>query len=114
MLVVSVLVESMLILISFVTPNLWLTLVIIYLANLLMGFFYTVAISLVLEQLPGFQGTMMSLNSAAGNLGMALGSGVGGLILLFYDYGLVGLSLGSLGVIATIIYKTQVKDPTQS
>lgn len=113
-LVVSLLVESILILISFVTPNLWLTLVIIYVANMLMGFFYTVAISLVLEQLPGFQGTMMSLNSAAGNLGMALGSAVGGLILLFYDYGLVGLSLGVLGIIATIIYKTQVKDPTRS
>jgi len=75
-----------------------------------MGFIYTVAISLALEQLPGFQGTMMSLNSAAGNLGMALGSAVGGLILVLYDYRLIGYSLGSLGIIATIIYKTQVND----
>ena len=101
-LVWSLLVESI--------PNLWLTLVIIYLAHLFMGFIYTVAISLALEQLPGFQGTMMSLNSAAGNLGMALGSAVGGLILVLYDYGLIGYSLGSLGIIATIIYKTQVND----
>jgi len=109
-LVWSLLVESILILVSSSIPNLWLTLVIIYLAHLFMGFIYTVAISLALEQLPGFQGTMMSLNSAAGNLGMALGSAVGGLILVLYDYGLIGYSLGSLGIIATIIYKTQVND----
>jgi len=109
-LVWSLLVESILILVSAVIPNLWVTLVIIYSAHLFMGFIYTVAISLALEQLPGFQGTMMSLNSAAGNLGMALGSALGGLILVLYDYGLVGYSLGSLGIIATIIYKTQVKD----
>lgn len=109
-LVWSLFVESILILVSSVIPNLWLTLVIIYLAHLFMGFIYTVAISLALEQLPGFQGTMMSLNSAAGNLGMALGSAVGGLILVLYDYGLIGLSLGALGIIATIIYKTQVID----
>lgn len=109
-LVSSLFVESTLILVSSLIPNLWVTLVIIYLAHLLMGFIYTVAISLALEQLPRFQGTMMSLNSAAGNLGMALGSAVGGLVLVLYDYGLIGLSLGALGIISTIIYKTQVND----
>ena len=110
----SLFLESILVLVSMNTSNLWLALTIIYLSYMMMGFVYTVAISLALEQLPGFQGTMMSLNTAAGNLGMAIGSAAGGLILLLYDYGPVSLSLGALGVIATITYQTQVKDPTPS
>jgi len=106
----SLLFASILIILSMYVSNLWLTLTIIYLSYMMMGFVYTVAISLALEQLPGFQGTMMSLNTAAGNLGMAMGSAAGGAILLLYDYGPVGISLGALGIIATIIYHTQVKD----
>ena len=113
-LVGSLLLESFLIILSMNIPNLWLTLTIIYLSYMMMGFIYTVAISLALEQLPGFQGTMMSLNTAAGNLGMAMGSAAGGLILLLYDYGPVSLSLGALGIIATITYQTQVKDQSST
>jgi predicted MFS family arabinose efflux permease len=113
-LVGSLILESFLIIVSMNIPNLWLTLTIIYLSYMMMGFVYTVAISLALEQLPGFQGTMMSLNTAAGNLGMAMGSAAGGLILLLYDYGPVSLSLGALGIIATITYQTQVKDQSST
>lgn len=112
-LIASLIIESILILISTNTQYLWLTLVVIYIAYMMMGLVYPAAISLTLEQVPEFRGTMMSLNSAAGNLGMALGSAVGGVMLLMYSYGLVGLSLGALGLIGAIIYQTQVKDPTK-
>lgn len=110
-LISSLLFESILILGSYIIPNLWLTLIIIYFSYMMMGFIYTVAISIALEQVPRFQGTMMSINTAAGNLGMALGSGVGGLMLLLYNYDIVGLTLGVLGIIGTVIYHTQVNDP---
>ena len=113
-LVSALFVESVLILLSSIVPNLWLTLFILYLAYMMMGFVYTVAISLALEQVPGFQGTMMSLNTAAGNLGMGVGSAAGGAILLFSGFGLVGLTLGTLGILATLIYLTQVKDPSKA
>jgi DHA1 family purine base/nucleoside efflux pump-like MFS transporter len=111
-LIVSLLLESILIILSTNVQNLWVALIIIYLAYLMMGLVFPVSMSLTLEQVPKFRGTMMSLNSAAGNLGMALGSAVGGLILLMYSYGFVGVSLGVLGIIGTIIYQTQVVDPT--
>jgi len=114
LLVFTLLIESLLIVSSTNTHSLWLSLSILFVAYTLMGVVYPVAISLTLEQVPGFRGTMMSLNSAAGNLGMALGSGVGGVVLLVYDYGLVGISLGALGILGTLIYHTQVIDPTRT
>ena len=86
---------------------------IILLAYTLMGVIYPVALSLTLEQTPGFRGTIMALNSAAGNLGMAIGAGIGGIVLLAYDYGMVGISLGALGVLGTLIYRLLVVDPTR-
>jgi predicted MFS family arabinose efflux permease len=57
---------------------------------------------------------MMSLNSAAGNFGMGIGSASGGAILLFSGFGLVGLSLGALGILATLIYLTKVQDTSKN
>jgi len=114
LLVSTLLIESLLIVSSTSLHSLWLSLFVLFVAYTLMGVVYPVAISLTLEQVPGFRGPMMSLNSAAGNLGMALGSGVGGMVLLVYGYGLVGISLGALGILGTLIYHTQVIDPTRT
>jgi predicted MFS family arabinose efflux permease len=92
--------------------NLWLSIVIISVANMFSGVMYPVSNSLTLEQVPSFRGTMMSLNSAAENIGMAIGAGVGGLVLLMYNFQLAGASLGALGFVATIIYQSLVTDPT--
>ena len=112
-LIVSLLVESALIMYSTSSNSLWVAVAIILLAYTLMGVIYPVALSLTLEQTPGFRGTIMSLNSAAGNLGMAIGAGIGGMVLLAYDYGMVGISLGALGVLGTLIYQLLVVDPTR-
>jgi len=70
------------------------------------------ATSLTLEQVPRFRGVMMSLYSVADNLGMAFGAGIGGYMLLLYDYYIMGVFLGSLGIISAIIFHFFTKDPT--
>lgn len=112
---VSVLLATSVLIISFSNMrDLWLSTSIILIAYALIGVAYPASNSLTLEQVPRFRGTMMSLNSAAENLGMALGSGVGGLVLLAYDYELLGISLGALGIVAVLIYHARVIDPTET
>jgi len=54
---------------------------------------------------------MMSANSAASQLGIALGAGAGGLALHLFGWGAVGLSLGAMKILASLIYRHGVKDP---
>lgn len=75
---------------------------------------YPASTSLTLEQMPRLRGSMMSLNDAARSLGVALGSGIGGFILLNSGYGVLGLILGSLGVAASAIYRLFAVDPTRT
>ncbi len=70
--------------------------------------------SLTLEQIPRLRGSMMSLNNAARHLGIAIGSAIGGIILLNSGYGALGLALGSLGVVASVIYRLFTVDPTKT
>lgn len=56
----------------------------------------------------------MSINDAARNLGFALGSGIGGYILLENGYNALGLVLGSIGVVASVIHRLFIVDPTKT
>ncbi|MFQ6126253.1 MAG: MFS transporter [Candidatus Heimdallarchaeota archaeon] len=94
-------------------PNLWLSIALEYLSCLFFGMMITTAYSLTLEQVPNFRGTMMSLNSVAANIGSALGAGIGGWMLLLWDYEFVGLSLGAMILVGAIIYYRVVSDPTR-
>lgn len=78
------------------------------------GMSASVAQSLNLEQVPEFRGIMMSLNSASGGLGGALGAGIGGFALLTFGYGMSGLILGALGVVSALIYMFLTTDPSAS
>jgi MFS family permease len=69
--------------------------------------------SLTLEQLPELEGTMMSLFGAFAGVGAAIGAGIGGLALIFFDYERLGLILGSMGIIAAIAFKFLTVDPTR-
>lgn len=71
---------------------------------------YTASESLTLEQVPELRGTVMSLNSIALSIGVTIGSGLGGLLLLTYGYGGLGL-LGLFSVAAAAFYWFSVKDP---
>ena len=70
--------------------------------------------SLTLEQIPDFRGTMMSLNAAAGFMGGAIGAGVGGLVLLWWNYAGVGLVLGSMSLVISPLVYFIVVDPTST
>ena len=57
--------------------------------------------------------SMMSLSAASSGLGMAIGSGFGGLIFLKYGWRPVGPALGAIGIFASMIFYFLTKDPTQ-
>lgn len=95
------------------SPNMVMALVAMLLTSAFSAVRRTAIFSLTLEQVPGFRGTMMSLNAAFYSLGGALGSGLGGLALLLYDWGFVGLSLGVIGLAAAVIVQLIVVDPTR-
>jgi DHA1 family inner membrane transport protein len=69
--------------------------------------------SLSLEQVPRYRGSMMSLSAAGDSLGSALGAGLGGLALTAGGYWLVGLVLGVLGVLSSLIIRLYAVDPTE-
>jgi predicted MFS family arabinose efflux permease len=60
---------------------------------------------------PEHRGTLMSIRSAIGGIGSALGAFIGGLALLWYGYALVGISLGALAIASAIIIHFLAVDP---
>ncbi len=69
--------------------------------------------SLVLEQAPKSRGTMMSLRSAFGNLGLLLAVAVGGVVLDGFGYPVVGILLGTVGIFAANVFYFLTKDNSQ-
>ena len=95
-------------------PSLWLAVIALLLTSVSSAVRRTAIFSLTLEQVPRFRGTMMSLNAAFYALGSALGSGVGGLVLLHYDWGSVGIVLGAIGLVAAMIIQLMAVDTTET
>ena len=75
------------------------------------GMSFTAGGSLVIEQLPKFRSTMMSLNTTFMNLGMLVASLAGGVALNLFGYQSLALILGGLGVLGSVIWITLVKEP---
>ncbi len=94
-------------------PSFWPSLVFLLLCLIFVGVGDSAANSLTLEQVPGFRGTMMSMYSAATSLGAALGAGMGGVFLLQFDYRVMGMVLGSFGIVSAIVYFILAVDPTR-
>jgi predicted MFS family arabinose efflux permease len=92
-------------------PILWVSASARFLGGLFMGFAFSALISLTLEQVPEHRGTLMSIRSAIGGIGSALGAFIGGLALLWYGYALVGISLGALAIASAIIIHFLAVDP---
>jgi predicted MFS family arabinose efflux permease len=92
-------------------PILWVSAVARFLGGLFMGFAFSALMSLTLEQVPEHRGTLMSIRSAIGGIGSALGAFIGGLALLWYGYALVGISLGTLAIASAIVIHFLAVDP---
>ena len=93
-------------------PSLSVSILFALLASFFAGLRHSVSNSLSLEQVPGYRGSMMSLNSGSISLGAALGSAIGGLALTYGDYSVLGICLGFLGIVAAIVYYLFTHDPT--
>ncbi|MFB0551122.1 MAG: MFS transporter [Nitrososphaeria archaeon] len=78
--------------------------------SLAAGIILTCMSTLLLGQVPRYRGTVMSVNSAATQLGVALGALFGGLILYFYSWGMMGVVFGAMHIIASIVYELGAKD----
>lgn len=94
-------------------PSFWVALPFDYLGAFFGGMASSAGVSLSLEQVPKFRGTMMSLNTAFSSLGVFLGSALGGVVLELFSYGALGLTLGTTGFFAAIIYYFVTKDPSK-
>ncbi|MDH5793155.1 MAG: MFS transporter [Candidatus Bathyarchaeota archaeon] len=93
--------------------NLWLSLTLSFIDSWFFGMVTSAANSLTLEQVPEFRGTMMSIDTAAINLGSAFGTALGGLALLSFGYEGLGIVLGVMGVAAAVVFYLLTTDPTR-
>jgi predicted MFS family arabinose efflux permease len=94
-------------------PRVWLSVTLMSVAAWFDGLAASASTSLTLEQVPELRGIMMSLFAAFAGVGAAIGAGIGGLTLILYDYERLGIILGSMGIIAAIIFKFVTVDPTK-
>jgi predicted MFS family arabinose efflux permease len=92
-------------------PNIQLTVVIVAVMSLAAGIILTCMSTLLLGQVPRYRGTVMSVDSAATQLGVSLGALIGGLMLHFYSWGMMGVVIGAMLIIASIVYELGAKDP---
>jgi predicted MFS family arabinose efflux permease len=90
----------------------WVAGILITLNGIAWTIWFPAATSLTLEQNPRYRGSIMSLNEASRSFGMALGVSIGGLVLLQFGYGYLGIALGGMGIIASSLYFLFSIDPT--
>jgi predicted MFS family arabinose efflux permease len=69
--------------------------------------------SLVLEQVPRYRGTMMSLSQLSWDISWAIGNALAGIILIGYGYQHLGF-FGIFLIIGGILFHIYTIDPTQS
>lgn len=95
-------------------PYLWLSITLALISLVFVGLGDSASNSLILEQIPLYRGTMMSTWSAATSLGAALGAGLGGTLLLRYNYSVIGIVLGGLGILSALVYRFFTVDPLRT
>jgi len=78
------------------------------------GLAASASMGLTLEQMPDLRGTMMSLFAAFTGIGAAIGAGIGGLTLILYNYEVLGMILGSMGIVAASVFGFLTIDPTSN
>jgi predicted MFS family arabinose efflux permease len=94
-----------------IAPTVWLSIILYFVSGVTSGIRNAAFSSLAVEQVPDHRGTMMSLVQFSYNVAAAIGSGLGGLILITFDYSFLGV-LGIFAIIAAIIFHFFTIDPT--
>jgi predicted MFS family arabinose efflux permease len=102
--------------ITLVIPNVWVLLSFRFTAALIGGMALVAGPLLALDQVPKYRGTVMSLTSALGGIGLASGLFLGSIILNSIDNPAIGYPvtmsiLGISGMISTFVILFFAKDP---
>jgi predicted MFS family arabinose efflux permease len=95
-------------------PDLWVSVACSCIAALFGGLRFTASTSLTLEQIPEFRSTMMALYSVSDAIGAALGAGVGGFILISYNYEGMAAVLGAMGILSSMVLWKYAVDPLKT
>ena len=109
---VSIMAASLFFMVYSYLPTFLISATVVCLGWFLLGVRDTAATSLIIEQLPLYTGIMMSLNRAVTQVGFSVGSGLGGMLLVFYDYKLMFVGLGVLGILSAIVFQWLTLDPS--
>ena len=90
--------------------NFWLSVLSMIVTYFLAGPFFIAANSMMLDQVPEFRSVMMSVSSSADQLGSAIGAGLGGIVLVLFSYGTVGIILGALSIVTALTFRLLTVD----
>jgi len=83
-------------------------------ASLSAGVMITASSGFALMQIPEYQGTMMSLHSAAYSTGATISAALGGYLLLLYGFGRFSLVMGFLGLAGALVLQALTVNPVSS
>jgi len=109
--VIGVSVSGILAAAFFNTPTLMLTLMLNFTSVIISAFAVPAVICLTVDQVPEARGTMMSLHRIALNAGEAIGAAIGGAVLWFFSFQILGIVFGAFSVGSALIFLTFVKQP---
>ena len=105
-------------LLAYFMQNLGFFLALRWINSVLIGVTIAAASNLILEQVPQFRGTTMSLSSAFSGLGTAVGITVVGAVLNLYvdatvGFQALGITVGAFGFAGTFVYLFFAREPIQ-
>ena len=117
--VITVFTAGLLTLFSYFIPNFWVRVIFRWIASFFGGLSVAAIANLILEQVPRFRGSVMSLSSAFGGVGAAVGIALGGAVLNLYieptvGFQALGLTMGAIVLIAVFVYIFFAKDPIKN
>jgi predicted MFS family arabinose efflux permease len=110
---------GILLMLFFFMPNLWVAFTLDMVHVWFAAAAGTAFQCLVIDQVPKFRGTMMSMISVFINIGGAIGPAVGGAMLVLFSsnqalsYQAVGLALGAMGAASAAVVYFFTKDPNR-
>lgn len=111
--VLSLLLIGVLVVLWLNSPVLWMVILFDYIGAVFWGIRPIATQSLTLEQVSRARGTMMSMYTAAGSLGSALGVAVSGHLLFYYGYWALGFAFGILNFLSAFVFAFHTNEPIE-
>ena len=117
--VVAIFSAGLLVFLSYFLPGLTIFLALRWAASIFIGVMVAAASNLMLEQVPQFRGTAMSLSSAFSGVGTAVGILVAGAVLNLYvnatiGFQVVGLTVGAFAFAGALVILFFARDPIRN